>query len=78
MGQPRIFAKKAMFKMLEPGTYTWCACGSSANQPFCDGAHQGSEFKPQLIQIEEKQRVALCQCKQTAGPPHCDGTHNDV
>ena len=21
-------------------TYFWCACGRSANQPFCDGSHK--------------------------------------
>jgi hypothetical protein len=26
--------------------YRWCSCGQSLNQPFCDGAHEGTKFKP--------------------------------
>ncbi len=24
--------------------YAWCTCGLSDNQPFCNGAHKGSDF----------------------------------
>ncbi|MFL3656846.1 MAG: CDGSH iron-sulfur domain-containing protein [Opitutales bacterium] len=30
-------------------TYAYCACGQSANQPFCDGAHRGSGFRPHIF-----------------------------
>ena len=29
-------------------SYYWCACGLSKKQPFCDGSHSGTEFKPLL------------------------------
>ncbi len=29
---------------LEAGDYYWCACGRSANQPFCDGSHKETSF----------------------------------
>jgi len=31
---------------LEPGTYYWCSCGKTKNQPFCDGSHEGTSFLP--------------------------------
>jgi len=33
---------------LLPRTYLWCTCGMSKNQPFCDGSHAKTEFKPLL------------------------------
>ena len=33
---------------LLPKTYLWCTCGMSKNQPFCDGSHAKTEFKPLL------------------------------
>ena len=24
--------------------FAWCTCGLSDNQPFCNGAHKGSDF----------------------------------
>ena len=32
--------------VLEGKSYYWCACGLSKKQPFCDGSHSGTEFKP--------------------------------
>lgn len=75
MEQPVIAAKQPVVLSLEPGTYYWCRCGRSKNQPFCDGAHQGTEFTPMEFTATEKKQVALCQCKQTKNPPFCDGAH---
>ncbi len=40
MTEPLI-AQKGFFSVeVEAGKqYYWCACGRSANQPFCDGSH---------------------------------------
>ncbi len=58
--------------------YAWCTCGLSDNQPFCNGAHKGSDFKPQLFSLEEDKKIALCTCKQTSNPPYCDGAHKQL
>jgi len=78
MSKATIAAKEPAILRLVPGTYYWCACGKSKNQPFCDGSHEGSEFTPKEIIITEARNVALCQCKQTRNPPFCDGTHVEL
>lgn len=71
---PEAMKRPAVLE-LEPGTYHWCACGRSANQPFCDGAHKGSGIKPLHFEVSVKERKALCNCKATKTPPFCDGSH---
>ena len=78
MNEAKIAAKQPSIETLEAGTYYWCACGRSSNQPLCDGSHQGTEFEPMKFSVSEKQEVALCQCKRTSTPPYCDGTHNNL
>jgi CDGSH-type Zn-finger protein len=78
MNEPVIFDKKPTVMTLEPGTYYWCSCGRSAKQPFCDGAHKGSDFAPQAFEITEQKQVALCLCKKTQNPPFCDGYHRKI
>jgi len=63
---------------LEPGKYFWCACGQSANQPYCDGSHQGTDFRPVVLEVEERRKVALCGCKRTGQQPLCDGSHSGL
>jgi CDGSH-type Zn-finger protein len=64
-----------MIELIAGETYAWCACGKSANQPFCDGSHQGSSFTPTVFTVDESKTAALCMCKQTKNPPYCDGSH---
>ncbi len=78
MSSPRIVARKAMVKELEPGTYYWCACGRSKGQPFCDGSHQGTDFEPFEFTVESKKKIPLCLCKHTKNPPRCDGQHTKI
>ncbi|MFQ5586047.1 MAG: CDGSH iron-sulfur domain-containing protein [Thermodesulfobacteriota bacterium] len=78
MSDPVIFDKKPAILELEPGTYYWCSCGKSKKQPFCDGAHEGSDFNPVAFEVGEKKDVGLCNCKHTKTPPYCDGTHKDL
>jgi len=62
--------------VLEGKYYFWCTCGISSNQPFCDGSHKGTEFKPLRYLARQSQKVFFCSCKQTNDQPLCDGSHN--
>ena len=73
--EPVIADKKPIVMELEPGTYHWCSCGRSSNQPFCNGSHKGTDFVPLSFEMTEKQKVALCACKHTQKAPFCDGSH---
>jgi len=79
MSQLPVIAQRAPIKMdVEPGTYWWCACGRSANQPFCDGSHKGTELRPVKVEIAAPRRVAWCACKRSAATPFCDGSHRTL
>lgn len=58
-------------------SYFWCACGKSATQPFCDGSHKGTGFKPIKYQATESKKEFFCGCKQSANKPLCDGSHKN-
>lgn len=78
MDKPTIAQKWPYAVELEAGDYWWCACGKSANQPFCDGSHKGGAFTPTKFTLQEKGKVWLCGCKHTANQPFCDGTHQSL
>lgn len=59
-------------------SYFWCACGQSANQPFCDGSHKGSDFAPVKFTAEKDGKAFFCGCKGTANQPMCDGSHSKL
>ena len=63
---------------LEQGTYYWCSCGKTKNQPFCDGSHEGTTFLPIEFKITEKKEVTLCNCQRTSDGPYCDGSHENI
>jgi len=76
MEKGKVAGKAPQMEHLEEGkTYAWCACGKSENQPWCNGAHTGSEFVPNVFKAEESKNGAMCLCKQTKNPPFCDGSH---
>ena len=58
-------------------SYYWCACGKSANQPFCDGSHKDTEFTPVKYEADESTKVFFCGCKASGNPPLCDGSHKN-
>lgn len=73
----RIASKEPFQVSLSPGkNYSWCRCGLSKKQPYCDGSHKGSGFSSVKFTVEvASDEVFLCGCKQTSTPPYCDGTH---
>ncbi len=63
-------------QILEKGrNYLWCRCGFSKNQPYCDGNHHGTKFKPLLFQAKSSKKSRICSCKLTKTPPYCDDSH---
>jgi CDGSH-type Zn-finger protein len=78
MSEPVIAQRGPYVVELEPGSYWWCRCGRSKNQPFCDGSHKATEFTPVKVEISEAGKYALCGCKRSGNKPFCDGTHNTL
>ena len=77
--QPIIAGLKPCLVQLQEGKrYFWCSCGRSKTQPFCDGSHAGTRFKPLMFVADKTEEVLLCACKRTASPPFCDGSHNNL
>ncbi len=78
--KPQIAQLKPYFQVLEKGkSYFWCACGRSKSQPFCDGSHRGTTFRPvTYVAREDGEEVLFCGCKQTCDKPFCDGAHNNL
>uniref|UniRef100_A0A3P9J887 Iron-binding zinc finger CDGSH type domain-containing protein n=1 Tax=Oryzias latipes TaxID=8090 RepID=A0A3P9J887_ORYLA len=78
--EPIIPSKKPFKVELSGGKhYSWCSCGLSRKQPFCDGSQktQASSFLPLRFVQEEGNAIWLCGCKPTNKPLFCDGTHRD-
>jgi len=76
MKQPIIADIKPIKTSLTQGSeYFFCTCGRSQDQPFCDGSHTGTGFKPTPFVAEESGDAFLCRCKHTGNAPYCDGTH---
>ena len=78
MAEPKIAQKAPFVIEVEPGTYAWCSCGGSHNQPYCDGSHRGSGMQPIVTKFDEKKTVAWCGCKHSATKPFCDGKHKTL
>jgi CDGSH-type Zn-finger protein len=77
--EPTIAQKTPIPVELQAGkTIYWCACGRSANQPYCDGSHTGSAFAPKPYTPTASGTAYLCACKQSKNAPLCDGSHKSL
>lgn len=75
-----IISQKAPYKVhVKKGVrYSWCSCGLTKTEPFCDGAHKlvKTELKSVKFEVDEDKVVSLCGCKHSKNMPFCDNTHN--
>ena len=70
--------KPASVIVLPGKVYSWCTCGLSATQPFCDNTHRNIDETPYRsikVVFDKEEEVWFCQCKKTKTPPFCDDTH---
>ncbi len=75
MSNPIVVDNKPKQTSLKKGDeYYYCACGKSNNQPFCDGSHKGTSFKPIAFKADQDE-AHLCMCKHSKNLPYCDGSH---
>lgn len=59
--------------------YSWCSCGMTQTEPFCDGAHKaftnpdGSKIMKSVKFFPEKDETVLfCGCKHSTKGMFCD------
>ena len=68
-GVPEIGGRRPLpINVVAGESYWWCACGRSKTQPFCDGSHKGSEFRPQEWKATANEEVWFCACKRSLAP----------
>jgi len=76
-----VSPQKAPYKVtVDKGkTYSWCSCGLSNKQPFCDGTHKKEgKFKPLKYLSDKTKDIFFCGCKLSQNPPLCDGSHSKL
>lgn len=76
--KPVIVQKSSLKIVMESGTYWWCSCGRSKNQPFCDGSHKGTVFTPHKVIVEETELVKWCLCRHSEEGHICDNKHREL
>lgn len=76
---PKVAGRAPQKVQLEAGkNYAFCTCGLSDGQPFCNGAHKGTEYRPNVFTAEKDEEMWMCLCKHTDNAPKCDGSHKTL
>ena len=78
MTEPIIVQKRPYVIEEKARRVKWCACGRSANQPYCDDSHLGTGIEPIVVDLTEDKIVKWCGCKHSGNKPFCDGTHKTL
>jgi glycyl-tRNA synthetase alpha chain len=79
MSEPEIGGRRPLpINVVAGESYWWCACGRSKSQPFCDGSHKGTDFRPQEWKAMANEEVWFCACKRSQHQPLCDGSHKTL
>ena len=78
MPEMKISQKKPYLIDEKPRKVAWCACGESSDQPYCDGSHKGSDFRPLVVNVEKEDKIAWCGCRHSNNKPYCDGSHSKL
>ena len=69
--KPEITQKSPYAADVKAGeTYYWCSCGLSKSQPFCDGSHKPTEFKPVQLAANTVAMVHFVMVPIKASDPH--------
>ncbi len=56
---PKISQKSPYISDEKAGRKTFCTCGLSSKNPYCDGSHKGTGFSPEIVILEEDKKSSL-------------------
>lgn len=62
---------------LENGPFTWCTCGKSSRQPFCDGTHRQTKFIAVSFKIPASREAWLCSGKKASQSAQANKKQSD-